>query len=218
MHQSILHFPNIQLQARDGHKLRGYFAQLFGRDSDLWHNHQSDGKVIYRYPLIQYKVIAGAPMLVGIEAGAQLLIQRFLNIDQMEINGQQIQVQEKNLQSHDLAVGVQKSLFDYRFVHPWIALNQKNFPQYNVLPVPERKNYLEKILQNNILAFYKGIQHFETQRIMVKIHRFTTTPVQFKNEKMLGVYGQFTSNALVPDYIGLGKSVSRGFGTIIKNK
>lgn len=53
---------------------------------------------------------------------------------------------------------------------------------------------------------------------MVKIHRFTTTPVQFKNEKMLGVYGQFTSNALVPDYIGLGKSVSRGFGTIIKNK
>ena len=218
MHQSLLHFPNIQLLARDGHKLRGYFAQLFGQDSDLWHNHQSDGKVIYRYPLIQYKVVEGAPMLVGLAAGAQLLIQRFLAIEQMDIDGQTIPVQEKNLNSQDVAVGVQAALFDYRFVHPWIALNQKNFPTYNDLPEPARKNYLEKILQNNILAFYKGIGHFEPQRILVKIQSFKSTPVQFKNEKMLGILCRFTSNAHLPNYIGLGKSVSRGFGTIIKNK
>lgn len=216
MQQSILHFPEIELSARDGHKMRGYFAHLFGEDSDLWHNHQPDGKVIYRYPLIQYKVVKHAPMIIGLKEGAQLLIQRFLNIQQLEIDGQIIAVHQKNLQGRVANPGVGDSLYDYTFLTPWMALNQKNYKQYNELPETARKNYLEKILQNNILAFFKGIDHFENNRIIVKLRQLKSVSIQFKNEPMFGFLGTFTTNTTLPDYIGLGKSVARGFGTILK--
>ena len=80
MQQTLLQFPNLKLAQRDGHKLRGYFSHLFGQESDLFHNHHPDGKVIYRYPRIQYKVVEGEPMLIGLGEGAQLLVERFLRV------------------------------------------------------------------------------------------------------------------------------------------
>ena len=50
-------FPDIQLQTRDAHKLRGYFGNLFQEHSPLLHNHYDSGQLRYRYPLIQYKEI-----------------------------------------------------------------------------------------------------------------------------------------------------------------
>jgi len=38
----------------------------------------------------------------------------------------------------------------------------------------------------------------------------------FKNQEMLTFQGKFVTNAVLPDYVGLGKSVSRGFGTIVR--
>ena len=38
--------------------------------------------------------------------------------------------------------------------------------------------------------------------------------IYLKHTPMLGFIGIFSINFTLPDYIGLGKSVSRGFGTI----
>jgi hypothetical protein len=38
----------------------------------------------------------------------------------------------------------------------------------------------------------------------------------FKDTKMVAFQGNFITNALLPDEIGIGKAVSRGFGTIKK--
>ena len=55
--QTIIQFPDIRLQTRDAHKLRGYFGNLFKEQSPLLHNHFQDGSTRYAYPLVQYKVI-----------------------------------------------------------------------------------------------------------------------------------------------------------------
>jgi len=44
--------------------------------------------------------------------------------------------------------------------------------------------------------------------------KFNEKMTQFKNQSMLAFTGTFASNTYLPQYIGLGKSVSRGFGTI----
>ena len=130
--QAIIKFPEINLQTRDAHKLRGYFGNVFKEHSPLLHNHFEDGKNRYAYPLVQYKVI-------------------------------------KNIQ-----------------------------------------------LQNNILSFYKGIGFFTEKRIMVT-GRFNEKSTKFKDQNMLAFSGTFVANAVLPDYVGLGKAVSRGFGTVNKN-
>ena len=38
--------------------------------------------------------------------------------------------------------------------------------------------------------------------------------VQFKDETVLGFRGEFSVNFRIPPLLGLGKSVSRGFGTV----
>ena len=40
--------------------------------------------------------------------------------------------------------------------------------------------------------------------------------VTLKGQKMLGFTGTFKTNFIIPDHLGLGKSVSRGFGVVKK--
>ncbi len=39
---------------------------------------------------------------------------------------------------------------------------------------------------------------------------------KFKNQEMLAFNGNFVTNAELPNWVGIGKSPSRGFGTIEK--
>ena len=82
--QTIIQFPDIKLQTRDAHKLRGYFGNLFKEQSPLLHNHYADGKARYAYPLVQYKVIDNMPVLVGFQQGGELLVSLFLKIEEID--------------------------------------------------------------------------------------------------------------------------------------
>ena len=83
--QTTITFPEIVLRVRDGHKLRGYFGNVFREHSELLHNHFADGSPQYRYSLVQYKVIDRVPMLVGLGEAAALLIELFLKIKVLDI-------------------------------------------------------------------------------------------------------------------------------------
>lgn len=43
---------------------------------------------------------------------------------------------------------------------------------------------------------------------------FSEKSTRFKNNKIIAFERMFEINAILPNYIGLGKQVSRGFGTI----
>ncbi|MCG2737693.1 MAG: hypothetical protein L6282_15015, partial [Candidatus Methanoperedenaceae archaeon] len=64
-------------------QLRGFFATKFTEYS-LLHQHNAD-KFIYRYPLVQYKMIDGAPMVIGINDGAEVLKQIYDKYDEIKL-------------------------------------------------------------------------------------------------------------------------------------
>ena len=215
--QTIITFPEIKLQARDAHKLRGYFGNVFKEHSPLLHNHFEDGTNRYAYPLVQYKVIKNIPVLVGLMDGAKLLIDLFLKIRQIDIEGVSYQVNSKNIESKITEIDDLGKLNEYRFASLWMALSQKNYQLYNNCSAREQKNeFLNRQLQNNVLSFYKGIGFIAQDRIMVT-GKFTEKSTMFKNKHMLAFSGSFVTNAIIPDYVGIGKSVSRGFGTVTNN-
>ncbi|HPR33183.1 MAG TPA: CRISPR-associated endonuclease Cas6 [Prolixibacteraceae bacterium] len=213
--QTIISFPEIRLQTRDGHKLRGYFGQLFQEHSPLLHNHFEDGTLLYRYPLVQYKVVNHIPLLVGFLDGADLLVQLFLKMKELKLDDQTYPVFGKNIRQFQFDLSPTGELVRYRFETLWMALNQNNYTLYHKLSDEEKKVFLNKNLQNNILSFYKGLNYFTPERIMAnaKVEEKVT---QFKNQSMLAFSGEFVSNAVLPDYAGIGKAVSRGFGTLRK--
>lgn len=213
MHQTTLTLPQIKLTPRHGHKLRGYFADLFRDESDLFHNHTVEGKSIQRYPLIQYKVLRGVPTIIGINEGADLLVQKFLNIQEIEVDTLVFPVWQKNMHSKEFLVGVKQMLRTYRFLNPWMPLNQENFRKYETYDAEQKKRQLESILIRNIQAFMNAVDYFEEERMLVQL-KVKEVPIQFKNQPMIGFKGAFVTNVQLPNFIGLGKSVSRGFGAI----
>jgi hypothetical protein len=211
--QTIIRFPEIDLRTRDGHKLRGYFGNLFKERSELLHNHMGNGEFRYDYPQVQYKVVDQTPLLVGIKKGAGLLTDLFLKIRELDIGGKKYQVRQKNIEGKQIEIGVTDKSQSYKFKTLWMALNQKNHDKYKISDDLERQHLLERILIGNILSFFKAADHFVEEQIQVK-GTFKEKTTRFKNNRMLAFDGVFTTNVLLPSYIGLGKAVSRGFGTI----
>lgn len=211
-------FPDIQLKTRDAHKLRGFFGNLFKEHSPLLHNHYDSGQLRYRYPLIQYKVIGKVPMLIGIEEGAELLPQLFLKIKELDIDGKSYPVNAKNIETGKEEVGFTDELKEYQFKTLWMALNQKNHQKYSQLKSKEEKDkLLNRLIIGNILGFYSNIklQLAPEERLFAKV-KVQEKSTKFKGNDMLAFSGSFVVNAVLPDLIGLGKSVSRGFGTTTK--
>lgn len=211
--QTIIHFPDIRLKTRDAQKLRGYFGNLFKEHSPLLHNHYQDGTTRFAYPLVQYKVIKNVPMLVGLEEGADLLISLFLKIRELDIEGEYYPVSAKNIHQTRCELAVNQQLYDYSFETLWMALNQDNFRKYVHLDEEQKKEFLNRQVQNNILSFYKGVSFRVDERIM-STARLEEKQTTFKDQQMLVFSGMFTTNAYLPEHVGIGKAVSRGFGAV----
>jgi hypothetical protein len=216
LHVCKVQFPEIELRTRDAHKLRGYFGNLFKEHSPLLSNHYDDGSLRYRYPLVQYKVIGKTPMLVGINEGGKLLTQLFLKINEINIDGKTYNIQSKNISSTYHEIGFSEHLHEYQFKTLWLALNQKNFEKYSQLKdEKEKDDMLRSILVGHVLSFFRNTEVELTthQRLMAKLS-VVQKQTKFKDKNMLAFSGSFVINAKLPDEIGLGKSVSRGFGSL----
>lgn len=211
--QTIIRFPEIKLRTRDAHKLRGYFGSLFKEKSELLHNHMGDGEFRYEYPKVQYKVIDSIPTLVGIADGAELLTGLFLKIRELNIDGEIYPVHQKNIEARQVEPGGTVAPKTYRFETLWMGLNQKNHVRYNDANPLEREKLLENILVGNCLSFLKSLEIFVETKLVAR-GSFKEKSTRFKNNRMIAFEGMFEINAELPDYIGLGKQVSRGFGTI----
>jgi hypothetical protein len=217
IHTTTITFPEIQLQTRDAHKLRGYFGNLFKTHSPLLHNHLEGGGPRYRYPLVQYKVVDHIPMLVGFNEGAELLTSLFLKIQEIKIDQKTYPVYSKNIQNKNWTIGIDQDLHHYTYKTLWMALNQVNYKTYLKADPTEQSRQLKAIATSNILAFYKSFKCYlsKEERILMSLNTEEKS-TKFKNQSMTVFNGSFTTNALLPDFAGIGKSVSRGFGTIRK--
>lgn len=219
-------FPEITLRVRDAHKLRGYFGELFREHSPLLHNHFEETgdegpKYRYAYPLVQYKVLHKTPTLVGLAEGAQLLVELFLKIRELNIEGEVIPVLSKHIEHRQCIIGISEELHTYRFETLWLGLNQKNFRAYQQADDAGKGVILRNTAVANILTFVEAFglkpdKEIPGQRIMLKLSQTEPVRTKFKNVEFAAFGGSFTTNVLLPDYVGLGKQAARGFGTIRK--
>ncbi|MBD0331550.1 MAG: CRISPR-associated endonuclease Cas6 [Chitinophagaceae bacterium] len=214
IHQTVIRFPEIQLATRDAHKLRGYFGLLFQAHSPLLHNHLESGEAAYRYPLVQYKVLNSVPTLVGLNEGADLLIRLFLNIKELQIGERIYRVYQKNIESKTVTIGLSNDLHTYQFQTLWMALNQQNYATYVKENQEQRTSHLKSILKGNLLSFFKAMDYYAKEQVMVNLKIANERETQFKNKTMLAFEADFVTNCSLPGLVGLGKSVARGFGSI----
>ncbi|MBN2009048.1 hypothetical protein JW960_06865 [candidate division KSB1 bacterium] len=201
-------------QSQDTPKIRGFFASKFSEYVEM-HHHFGDDKFVYRYPLIQYKVINHAPIILGIEKGVEILQRIFNQVTELRIGETIIPIREKKIVQKEELFGISEDLHFYRFITPWMALNQRNYNSYQNNDSKKRAVLLQKILIGNLLSMSKSLDYTVNEKILVSTQT-QLKRAKLKGNEMNGFTGSFVTNFNIPDYFGLGKSVSRGFGTIQK--
>lgn len=194
---------------KDAEGLRGFIGNIFKAQLSF-HNHIASKKFNYSSPLIQYKIIDGKLAIIGIDRGADILIENIEKIKEIR----EIKLRNKiisvipNLTMTFPEIKVTKTFQKYEFKSVWFALNQENYRKYR-----NGELLLSIQLRNNIIEFFKMCGIIIEQEIFVEGH-FKEKNFFSKNIKMIGFLGEFKTNVILPDDISLGKRKSTGFGRI----
>ena len=198
---------------------RGAIALKAGWEHDMFHNHDNEnGGFHYRLPLIQYKQDHGRPMLVCLNEGIEEL-QHFFSQPEwnLELNGREAPIRIAKLDVKQYRLGVTDKSFRYH-IRNWIGLRDDNYGIYTRLDgVVEKLYHLERVLQNQLISLLEqlGCPADPENPVVVKIQQLKDERwVSFKKVKVLAFSLEFTANVVLPDYVGLGKGVSVGWGVV----
>ena len=207
---SILKYSDLKLDLRDSEKLRGYIGNKY-IETDILHNHTQTG-YIYRYPLTQYKVIDSVPMIIGIREASEIVKNIEIDCEDINIEGTVFASVNREVTSKFCNYNETDDYISYEFISPWIALNQENIVKYRNSSDMEKETMLKKILIGNIISMSKGLEYTVKKELFCWIN-LVPVNVNLKNKNLIAFKGEFKVNFDMPNYLGLGKSASRGFGT-----
>jgi hypothetical protein len=193
--------------------MRGFAGKLMP-NSLLIHHHYGD-RLVYTYPRVQFKIIGGRAVVLGIAEGTSIVadLEYLLQDRLVMLANEQLQINDIIIQQYIEPFGLSDGESEYIFISPWLALNDHNYRRYVATQSGKKQNLLRQILIGNILSMAKGLGIVVPERIFVELE-VNKRQVSLKGNKMFAFLGKFRTNFLLPDLAGLGKSVSRGFGTI----
>ena len=211
-----IQFPNNLMNRFDIPKFRGYLAKLYPKYT-LLHNHLENGKFRYGYPQIQFKTIKKIPTIIGISEGLKILKMVFMDVEELNIDGRHQKIWEKSIKVREEPFGQTEDYYSYQFLSHWMALKEENFETYKQLNSIERQVFLKHLIRENLKTISKGFQYRIPDIDSVKVEGyFKSRIMNFKNVQMLCFKGEFTVNFIIPDYLGIGKQVARGYGMVKK--
>ncbi len=199
---------------------RGSLAERVGYEHEWFHNHNNQDKdkpLHYRYPLVQYKITPGKhPLLFFINQGVDEATKFFARPSQdLFIKGKPHRMNIIKMSEREFELDATEKAQKYRIFN-WLALNQRNIREWDRLKGKEEyTKFLERILIGNIISFATGIgwriEEFMDLKITEILRKKT---IRFKSIQTVAFDVAFEVNVILPEWLGLGKGVSKGFGVL----
>ncbi|MFW9996923.1 MAG: CRISPR-associated endonuclease Cas6 [Candidatus Odinarchaeota archaeon] len=198
-------------------QLRGNFAKPhysihFHHYSPHWHERRG-------YPLIQYKFIGGRPCILGLNEAVLPLKSACEQQETLELGDTRYPVLGRKFVQDAVNFGTDGSFHRYRFGSPWFALNSQNHGKYkSCSTIAQKRELLTGILAGNLKAMSKAFSYWIIDDLKPDLTDLDVEPVTIymKSLELLGFTGIFRVNFLIPDYFGVGKSTSKGYGWVHK--
>ena len=202
-----------EYRLRDLEKLRGFLIQKY-EENTIFHNHIS-GNFDYSYPKLQYKLIKRNLAVMAIEEVCDLNSKMFEEIEYIDIFGDMFfDIKKELVIKNEEIIYSKDKMFDYKFVSPYLPLNQKNFRKFL-----DGEYDLNKAITNNILEVLKGLGIWlEPEQKIYVSQDLKIDKRNLKDVSMISFDGKFSTNIKFPDYFSIGKRKSIGYGTFVKEK
>lgn len=208
---------DLPITAQQIRTFRGAVAQKVGWQHDRFHNHQANGEVLYRYPLVQYKRIGGHAALLALGPAVEDIHHLFQQKHwELDLAGKPVKFSIDTLMMQPYQVEVWDHLFKYR-LRNWLGLNEKNYQKYQALDKEGQKQMLQKILTGNLLSMAKGLDWYVEKPIVCYLDEIEGPfRLNAKGLPMMAHHLEIRTNVSLPFPIGLGKMASLGHGTVSK--
>ena len=194
---------------------RGAVISKVPPELTLFHNHIGDS-FRFSYPLIQYKTIGGKAAIFSLGEGTREIANFFSGNDlDLKIGQREESFSVENVWANQWLLQTWNDSFHYS-IRRWLPLNSKNLAEFNRMEgIAERTRFLESILVGNMLSMSKGLGHFFESTVSCVITGIDNARLYtYKGVKMQGFDIRCKTNLYLPDFIGLGKGSSMGFGVV----
>jgi len=199
-------------QAR-ARQLRGALARTFGEDS-LFHQRDTVGQQIYRYPLIQYRWHGGLGLVAGWLDAADILPKLpWLDLE-LSLGEEQVRVTDAMISCSSARFDLSTRLLHYRLITPALLFNQENYKSFRGLEGEDKQREQDRLLTAQILTALRGLDISFPDRLYASLIDPQSRKCRYKEQELLGLRGRFVCNAGLPPGFAIGHAVSHGFGWI----
>jgi hypothetical protein len=169
---------------------------------------------VYRYPVIQAKLVRNTFRVIGICQGASFLYQLAHGRPVLGNGEYACRITGADPEIRPEQFGTTDGIAIYEFQTPWLALNQQNAKKfYELNGKPARDAFMQKLLTAQLNTLAKSLDYEITVPISCEAKvRFRRDRIGHEN--VMVFLGKFRTNLQIPDYLAIGQSVSQGYGTI----
>ena len=194
------------------HLLRGALGEHF-RNDPLFHQHD-ESRVLYRYPLVQYRWHGGQAVVLGLGAGAQALAHFNWPGVELRVGNRLLHVRDAVCEFHRHSITLTDHLVRYRFMAPWLPFNQDLYQRYRGLDLAAQARERDRLAVAGLLLALRGFGVEITGRLFAAFEMRSCRPCPYKGVQLLGFRGRLLTNLDLPDGFALGRAVSHGYGWI----
>ena len=212
----IVQFNN-EITPQEIQLFRGAVIASLNEKDILFHNHTENG-VVYHYPRIQYKRIHKKAAIICIKEGIKSIGELFCAESyHYKFGEREVDMRIDTINTYQTDIDFCEEPKRYRLLN-WLPLNSENYKEYQAIEgMAQRITFLEEKLVGNLLSFFTEMGFRAEQKIELHITDITGQRLaHYKGVKLMAFDIEFKVNLTLPQYIGLGKSASIGFGTLTK--
>ena len=212
----IIQFAN-EITPQEIQLFRGAVIASLNEKDILFHNHTENG-VVYHYPRIQYKRIHKKAAIICIKEGIKSIGELFCAESyHYKFGDREVDMRIDTINTYQTDIDFCEEPKRYRLLN-WLPLNSENYKEYQAIEgMAQRITFLEEKLIGNLLSFFTEIGFRAEQQIELHITDITGQRLaHYKGVKLMAFDIEFKVNLTLPQYIGVGKSASVGYGTLTK--
>jgi len=168
----------------------------------------------FLYPRVQVKILNEQIYIIGINEGVESVLSICDKFKSLDFGNITFEIQDCDIEDANQQFIPAKHLVRYRFITPWVALNHMTGGKYKFLTNQEKPSYLNKLLGQNIIFLANEVGISLEDNIFTKVKVSSLFPKPVDENKWGAFMGEFKTNFILPNYIGIGNGITRGFGTI----
>ncbi len=169
----------------------------------------------FLYPRIQVKVIDEEIFIIGLNQGVEPIIKIKNDVKELNFGDITFNVEDCKIEEKTQIFQLTSNLLKYNFISNWVALNHSTNNKYRAMKDANQLEFLNKLLGENIVFLAREVGFDFEKNIFSKINISSLEPISTDQKGWGAFQGEFYSNLILPNYIGIGNGITRGYGTII---